>query len=170
MSHSYQRTYVFESGDLQKLREEMHRALDLRFDQFLQSCRIVEISSSSAPIPWLKSKEDLLLFYNLLSKYNYIDCTWEYFRIHFIGDGALLSKIFFLKPINQLPYIFDCLQKLGFVAKCDHPHIRLVQHFDRLNNPIDHNVLRVSLEKGVGEKTKEFIEKEIISELKNYNG
>lgn len=167
---NHNKTLIFESSEAQKLRIDIHRAVDLRIDLFLQGCRVVEIPPAKNKITWLKSIEALLLFYNLLIKYEYINCTWEFFRIHFMGNEVSLDKIIFLKPINQLPYIIDCLQRIGYITVCDHPHIRLAQHFDRPNKPILNTVLRSSLNKSVGEKTKIFIDENIIDKLINHNG
>jgi hypothetical protein len=169
---NYNKVYAFESSDVQKFRKDMHRSLDFRLDAFLHGCRIVEIPSDGNKIPWLKSEDVLILFYNLLRQYQYItiNCTWEVFRFHFLGNEVVVDKIIFLQPINQLPYIFDCLEQLGFIAKCHQQHIRLAQHFDRSNNPISPKVLRSSLNKELGEKTKKFIDENIIQELIDHNG
>ncbi len=165
---NHTKSLIFESPEAQILRVDIHRAIDLRIDQFLQKCRISEISSDNSKITWLKNEDALSLFFNLLRKYKYIDCAWEFFLIHFSGNETSLNKIVFLKPTNQLPYIMHCLQGDGFIAACNQPHIRLAQHFfDRFHKPISSNVLRASLNKGLGNKIKEFIEKNIIDKLKD---
>jgi len=147
----------------------MHRTLDFRFDEFQKRAQLIEILPSNIKINWLKTEEDLFVFYKLLIKHQYIDCNFTFFQVHFMGTESAPYKITFLRPTNQLPYIWDCLQDEGFIAPCEQPHVRLAQHFlSRFSEPISNTVLRSSLNKGVGEKVKKFIEENIMDKLRKY--
>lgn len=164
-------SYIFHLTDLKKFRDEMHRVLDFRFDEFQQKIKIVEILPSNSKIEWLKSSEILLLFYNLLLKHIFIDCDWDYFRVHFTGTGdeTTTQKITFLKETNQLPYIMKFLAEGHFIIQPRQKHIHLTEHFlDRFGEPIKTGVLRTSLNKSVGKKNKKFIDENIIIELEKY--
>jgi hypothetical protein len=166
-NHIKSLTYV--STDLQKLREDIHRAVDLRIDQFLRISKVVEILSTTNKITWLKTEEALFIFYELLIKYKYIDCNFSIFEAHFIDSESIPDKIIFLKPTNQLPYIMKELEEYNYIAKCEQRHIRLSQHFlDHSGKPISNNILRSSLEKGLGKIAKQFIDEKIIGELLKY--
>lgn len=159
-------SHIFHSDDLQNLREEMHRALDLRLDKFQNQAQLIEIFPTNGKIDWLKGEAILYIFYQLLFKHKYINCDWKFFKIHFIGKEATIDKIVFLKATNQLPYIMKRLEGNGFISKCKHTHIRLAQHFlDRFGKPMNNKVLRASLNKSVSDKNKEFIDEKIIDML-----
>lgn len=159
-------SYIFNSNDLQKMRDEMHRAVDLRIDLFLQNSRIIELLPSDNKIPWLKSEEVLFVFYNLLIIHKYIECNFTFFQSCFMGNEPSQGKITFLKPTNQLPYILKAIEEIGFIASCKHPHIRLAQHFlDQYGKPMNNKVLRSSLHKSISEKIQLFIEEELINVL-----
>lgn len=161
-------SYIYHSNDLQKLREDMHRALDFRFDEFQKNSKLSEILPSNNKIEWLRGDMILSVFFELLIEHEYVDCNLDFFQAHFIGGNTVtLPKIIFLQPTNQLPYILDCLQDEGYIAICENPHIRLAQHFlNRFSKPISNTVLRSSLNKGVGKKAKQFIEENIMNKLK----
>ncbi len=150
----------------------MHRAIDFRFDEFQTKCHLIEIFPSNNKIEWLKSEELLFVLYELFikdKKYRYFDCNFSLFQGHFMGNEPTPQKIQFLRPTNQLPYIIKALEGVGYIAECETPHIRLAQHFlDRFGKPIKPNVLRSSLEKGLGKTAKKFIDEEIIDELLKY--
>jgi len=162
-------SHVYHSCDLQKLRDDIHRALDFRIDEFQKLSQFIEILPTSNKIAWLKSEEVLFIFYELLIKHQYIDCNFTFFQAHFMGNEVSPSKIQFLRPTNQLPYIIKALERADYIAECETPHIRLAQHFlDRFGKPIKNNVLRSSLEKGLGKKSEQFIDEKIIGELLKY--
>ncbi len=166
-SHIKSLTYV--SIDLQKLRDEIHRAVDLRIDQFLHISKVIEILPADNKIPWLKAQETLFKLYELFIEHKYVDCNFSIFEAHYMGNESTPDKIIFLKPTNQLPYIMKELEEYSYIAKCEQTHIRLSQHFlDHSGKPISNNVLRSSLEKGLGEKARKFVAEKIIGELLKY--
>jgi len=170
MNNSTNKILAYELNALLQWRDELHRAIDFRFDQLLKEGRVIEIPPSANSLTWLKSPDLLIIFYNLLFEHRHIDCSWELFQFHFSNSTASLSKIIFLKPVNHLAYIMDSIQDRGYISVCPHPHIRISQHFlDRFGKPISNTVLRASLDKGIGENSKKFIEKNIFDELKKYN-
>src|ERR1035437_1891309 len=156
-------SYIFNSNELQKMRDEMHRAVDLRIDLFLQNSRIIELLPSDNKILWLKSEEELFIFYELLITHKYIECNFTVSKSCFMGNEPPQGKITFLKPTNQLPYIMKAIEEIGFIANCKHPHIRLAQHFlDQYGKPMNNKVLRSSLNKSISKKIQLFIESEIV--------
>ena len=161
-------SYIFKFDDLQKMREDAHRALDHRFDEFVNKAKLIELLSTGK-IDWLHGESSLFTLHRLFTKHEFINCDWDFFRIHFIGNEIALNKIIFLKETNQLPHVMKRLQSECFISKCKHSHIRLAQHFlDRFGKPLDTKVLRSSLNKVLGEKAERFIDKEIMGPLLKY--
>ena len=158
--------YILNTADLQKFREEEHRSLDFRLDKLLANCRVIEILPDGKKIEWIGSAESLIIFYTLLKRHGYINCEWDFFKVHFIGTEPTLYKILFCANTTELPYIIDYMRAEGFIGNCKHPHLLLAGHFlDKWGNPINNRILRQLQYKGVGKKREQFIEEEIIKPM-----
>src|ERR1019366_4071216 len=128
---NHNQTLNYQLTDLKQLQEDIHdmyRRIDFLIDKFQQNSKVVEILSLEEKIEWLMGLDALLIFYKLLCRWGFIncksDCSFDFFKIVFIGTDSASGKIRFYENINELPYIIDCLQDDGFIFKHKNIHVR----------------------------------------------